>query len=128
MAKKKKTTEAAVAVKEPVAPLSGKDLFAKTKNAVTPFPVKYEELAPIVPKKRDKLKSSDTLANHLHLLEVYSVLSVAEFRDYSNTGDLAKDVLLGLEAAGYAESSWKKGKTVFTLTDAGKAKLDEAST
>lgn len=119
MAKKKKTTEV---VTETIAPpLSGKALFSKALPKAAP-----KELPAIVvkPKAKKPTEAGKDVLDHLHLLEIYGVLSVPDFRGYSNTGELASTVLLSLEAAGLAYSNWEKSRTVFRLTPAGKQYLD----
>ena len=120
MAKKKKTPETVVETIAP--PLSGKTLFSKAAKPVqTDLPA-----IKVKPKERKATEGvSKDVLNHLHLLEIYGVLSVPDFRGYSNTGDLAAIVLKNLEAAGLAHSKWEKSRTVFRLTPAGKQYLDK---
>jgi hypothetical protein len=115
MAKKKQETV--------VAPLSGKELFEKTLPTKAAVVSDLPAIKPATKTRTNKL--SGTVLEHLHLLELYPDLSVADFRGYSSTGELAASTLLSLEAAGLVSSKWSKSRRIFNLTPAGKQKLDE---
>lgn len=67
---------------------------------------------------------SPTVAEHLHLFELYGRLSVAEFRDYSQTGLDAAHILIGYRTAGWLDEEWITCKTVFMLSSRGRALLN----
>lgn len=125
MSKKKKQATAEVTTPVTRAPLTGAELLRKATKPVEP------ELAPIVVAPKAKavrvLSKADSVEQYLHTLDIYNELSVPEFRDYSGTGELAANTLLSLEAAGLAESKWQKSRTVFRITEAGRARLDQAN-
>ena len=122
MAKTK--TKKAVADKH----MSGKDLLKAYTGYVETAPVKPEpatELAPIKAANYvEPTELSHEVKEHLHVLDLHKELSVPEFRDYTQTGDIAINILNGYVAKGFCTKVWKNSRSVFSLTPAGLAALD----
>jgi hypothetical protein len=74
----------------------------------------------------DKNKVNKTVVEHLYQLDLHKELAVPEFRVYTQTGEAAASILLGYEALGLVSKRWNRHKTLFTLTDEGRAALNKS--
>lgn len=121
MSKKKKTK-----VETATEPVSGKELLTLyRKKQDEPQLEVVTELAPIQAKTYKPIpeENNDVLIEHLHVIDIRTELDVPEFRDYTNTGDLAVNILRGYVASGLCVEKWKRGRSYFALTDRGRELL-----
>lgn len=108
--------------------MSGKDLLKAYTGYVETTPAKVESTSELAPIKAadyvEPTELSNEVREHLHVLDIHKELSVPEFRDYTQTGDIAINILNGYVAKGFCTKVWKNSRSVFSLTPAGLAALD----
>jgi hypothetical protein len=123
MAKKKKTKATSASIK--TGPMSGKELYQASLDLPPPKPVE-KVLPPIeVPKTYKTIPedNNDVLLEHLHAIDIRGEVDVPEFRDYTNTGDIAVNILRGYVASGLCVEKRKNARSYFSLTPKGQELL-----